>query len=367
MKHLYKVCLASAVVFVGLLFINASTGPGQNFGNGYTNAPFDGGYCNGCHGGGTFTPSVSIQLMNGTTPVSNYIPGSGYTLHISVSSSTGVTPNTAYGFQVVGVRSSNNLNAGSWGSLALTDYHSVAINGRTYVEHNMPLSSGSIDIPWTAPGGGNGPVTFYAAGNVVNQDGSSAGDNPTATSYTVPVNPLAATWVSFEGKYEPGKVMLQWMTTSETNAGTFILDKSSDGRSYSEIYRVNAQKSDATQVSYHYTDLKPSPSNYYRIRYVDLKGVEDVFKTIQVRSSPENKATLRMKDDCIIVNIYSEVMQTAEAVVFSINGKMEDAEVFNLQSGNNSLKLNRPSPAGLYLIHIRSGNTLLYSGKIMVE
>ena len=115
MKQLYKVLTGavSAFLFI-ILFTNASTGPGANFATGYTGAPFDAGYCNNCHGGGNFTPQVSLQLLDqASQPVTTYVAGVSYTLNINVSTSTGLTPNTRYGFQVVAVRGAGNVNAGA--------------------------------------------------------------------------------------------------------------------------------------------------------------------------------------------------------------------------------------------------------------
>ena len=51
-----------------------------------------------------------------------------------------------------------------------------------------------MSIPWTAPVAGTGSIIFYTAGNLVNFDGGTTGDQPVNTSLTITqgVAPVAA-------------------------------------------------------------------------------------------------------------------------------------------------------------------------------
>jgi len=368
MKHLYKLCFSLSAVFIVLFFSNASTGPGLNFNTGYTGASFDNNsYCSNCHSGGSFTPAVSIQLRNGLTPVTNYAPNTSYTVHIDVTSSTGVTPATAYGFQVVAVRSSNNNNAGTWGSLTATDYHSVSISGRNYVEHNNPLVTGSIDIPWTSPGPGNGSVVFYAAGNVVDGMGGTSDDNATTNTLTIPVDPLPATWISFDGRVENSEVRLEWATTREMNKGVFILEKSADGSSFAEFAKVNAKDIDASRIDYQYADAAPGEASFYKIKFRDYSGKESTFKTIQLKSISKPTGIVYVSNGKVIVKMSSLEAQQAETIIRTLDGRVVSKTTTSLQSGINTIQIDRPAISGIYLITVHTGSKMVFSDKFLAE
>lgn len=193
MTKLYKLFSSKKFILLALtgvmagVSLNYSTGPGLNGAGSLVNASFSAGYCNNCHSGGSFTPSVSVQLLSGSTPVTQYTSSTAYTLRVTVSSSSGVTSNTRYGFQAVSVVSSNNNAINAWGTIP-AGVQKVTINTRDHVEHSTKSTTGVFNIPWTSPATTTGNITFYAAGNVVNNDGTTSGDNPTTGSLTVTPN-----------------------------------------------------------------------------------------------------------------------------------------------------------------------------------
>ena len=193
MKYFNKtsLCLLLVVVF-GWLSLRSASGPGT-YGYACTGAPFNSyNTCKqpGCHISlGVYSPVVSVQVLNGTTPITAYTPGASYTVKISLSSTVG-TPG-GYGFQITCVKSSNSTDINTWGTPP-SNTHVVGIPAsaptRHYFEHDAMLSSGTISIPWTAPAAGTGGVKFYLVGNIVNGNNSNTGDNVDTTSLLIPEN-----------------------------------------------------------------------------------------------------------------------------------------------------------------------------------
>ena len=177
MKPMYikkKLITLLACSFAAVFCMNYHTGPAASS-QFKTGAPFDAGDCSTCHGGGVFTPTTTIQLMNGATAVTTYTPGASYTVKITI------TGGTNFGFQIVCVNGSN-IDYNGWGTLP-PNTHNIFGNSRHYIEHTAILTSGVINIPWTAPT--SGQVKFYACGNVVNADNTSNNDNPAAATLFV--------------------------------------------------------------------------------------------------------------------------------------------------------------------------------------
>ncbi len=139
--------------------------------------------CTYCHFGAA-NPTVSIRVLDADgDSVSAYIPGQQYTARVTIT--TNVPSLTGFGFQMIALRDSGNVDLDGFsdpGNNTVNNYKIATIpNGRTYAEHdNVSVNNGVFNVVWTAPAAGTGPITFYAAGNAVNRNGSTSGDGAAA-------------------------------------------------------------------------------------------------------------------------------------------------------------------------------------------
>lgn len=186
MKYLNKTTLSLALVtLMGYLCMNNTSGS-HTWNGGRTNASFDNGNCGtgtGCHTGGSYNPTVTLQLLDGTTPVTTYTSNKNYTFRITITG-TGTSSSTEYGMQGVCVQSSSNNNINNWGSMP-TGSKTYTISGRTYISHSSPRPSNVFNIPWTSPATTTGNITFYSAGIVANGNNQYTGDNEAHSSLTI--------------------------------------------------------------------------------------------------------------------------------------------------------------------------------------
>lgn len=66
---------------------------------------------------------------------------------------------------------------------------------------------------------------------------------------------------------------LSWLTASEENSSHFIIEHSTDGRTFSEIGEVNAAENSITKTTYEFMHEHPQQKlNYYRLKAIDLDG-----------------------------------------------------------------------------------------------
>lgn len=142
--------------------------------------------CTYCHFGAA-NPTVSIRVLDADgDSVSTYIPGQQYTARVTIN--TNVPSLTGFGFQMIALRDSGNVDLDGFsdpGNNTVNNYKIATIpsNQRTYAEHdNVSVNNGVFNVVWTAPAAGTGPVTFYAAGNAVNRNGSTSGDGAAAAT-----------------------------------------------------------------------------------------------------------------------------------------------------------------------------------------
>jgi len=152
--------------------------------------------CSSCHGGGSGSGQFTIIAPQ------NYAPGQTY--QIQVRHVTADQTRRRWGFELTAL--ANNTAAGSFANLADTT-QIISGNGRFYVEHttvgtfaNQP-NGAQWTFNWTAPAANAGPVTFYAAGNQADNDGSVEGDQTYIANAVSQASPSVPTHVfaDFDG------------------------------------------------------------------------------------------------------------------------------------------------------------------------
>jgi len=136
--------------------------------------------CVACH------ESTSSQLSNfKISAPQTYTPGQTY--QVIVQHTSADQTRLRWGFQLTAL--AGNDPAGTFTLLTPNTTQIVeGFGGRKYVEHTLEgTSPGQVGgrvwtFNWTAPPTNVGPVTFYAAGNQANNDGTSGGDRILVTS-----------------------------------------------------------------------------------------------------------------------------------------------------------------------------------------
>ncbi|MEL6863589.1 MAG: choice-of-anchor Q domain-containing protein [Bacteroidota bacterium] len=106
----------------------------------------------------------------------------------------------------------------------------------------------------------------YAEFKVSSFSGGSAG--------ALSALPLPVELLAFEGKRNGQSIDLQWITTNEQNHDYFLLEKSSDARSFLPVAMLPAQAA-SVEVESLYKHSDPAPyrgNNYYRLKQVDTDG-----------------------------------------------------------------------------------------------
>ena len=190
-KNVYKL-FAIMVLFVTLQ--SRSTGPGGTANLQVTGAPGSVGSAGtcanaGCHFQGAFSPTASLELLDGTDPVTAYQPGKTYTLSVSIAEGDG-SP-SGYGFQAAALNGSDS-QAGSWGTLG-SGQQTITLSGRDYLEHSAMNNSSTFESEWVAPEIGTGEVVFYTAGIAANGNGTAMGDGTASGSLSIGEDPSNST------------------------------------------------------------------------------------------------------------------------------------------------------------------------------
>lgn len=169
------------LIFAVAISLSNRTGRANMTGRGSTTAPGESGqYCGsfGCHFSNVFNAQLKLEILDDTNePISTYIPENEYTARLSYSHNGFAA---GYGFQMVALSAINDQPINNWSDLS-EQMREVQIEDRIYIEQRTILTNDTLTLQWTAPEQGTGIIGFYAAGNVVNGNGSSSGDSGDTT------------------------------------------------------------------------------------------------------------------------------------------------------------------------------------------
>ncbi|MBN8855030.1 MAG: hypothetical protein BGO55_25525 [Sphingobacteriales bacterium 50-39] len=196
----------------------------------------------------------------------------------------------------------------------------------------------------------NSPLTNNATLSSFSLSGS------TASNFTAHVMvPLPLTLLQFTAVKQSNTAALQWQTGQEQNTRNFIIERSSDGKTYTDIGTVEAAGTSYTKRYYYFTDNTPNEgNNYYRLRQSDLDG--------KFTYSPIRMLNFTMSGNLIW---YSTGVNAAEVRLH--NGSNEQYTIINM--AGSTLRTGRLSsgvapisqlPSGIYFVKVvtNAGNEL---------
>jgi hypothetical protein len=111
---------------------------------------------------------------------------------------------------------------------------------------------------------------------------SAGATSPLAWSNLSPAGaPLPVQLTSFNAAEEGLSTKLIWNTAEESGVASYIIEKSTDGRTFTAIGTVKA----ANQKTYSFTDAQAvSENSYYRLKMVDIDGSYKLSYIISVKS-----------------------------------------------------------------------------------
>lgn len=163
----------------------------------------------------------------------------------------------------------NQTNAG--GTSNVSGLRWFGMNSGSFDPGSADLQStgvqGSSELIPTLTSTENG--VNYVQFSTSNLTGGGLGYTVGANSVVLPVE-----WLEFEALKESYKVQLHWVTASEKNSDSFIVERSLDnGNSWTEIGSQPGAGQSQRELHYGHFDFEPHTGmNYYRIRQVDFDG-----------------------------------------------------------------------------------------------
>jgi hypothetical protein len=171
--------------------------------------------------------------------------------------------------------------------------------------------------------------------------------------------PLPIELLSFFGKCEKEKIILQWETAAEINNSFFTIEQSTDGENYIQIGIVQGAGNSSSALNYQFTDSHlTSHILYYRLKQTDFDGAYSYSPIIAVQNCKEYKQTTieniyNINNHQIAVVISAEYDNKFNIAFYDAIGKKIIDEKISVQKGKNIYPLNSSSfAAGIYFARI---------------
>lgn len=205
---------------------------------------------------------------------------------------------------------------------------------------------------------------MFTTGSSTDANGNPGYSTIAATSFfTYPLSVLPVKLLSFTGSVIDSKGKLNWQVANDDEVSKYEIEKSTNGKEFTAIQTVAARRTSALQ-NYATEDTKLSGTNYYRLKTIDLQGLVNYSKIVQLSLGVKGQGftifpnpvmqTLNIKMAKLEkgqydVNVYSAAGQLvfAKAIQYDGSGNTIQVELpGNMQRGNYNCILN--SAAGKF-------------------
>jgi carboxypeptidase T len=179
---------------------------------------------------------------------------------------------------------------------------------------------------------------------------------------------LGVNFLSFTGTLLPSKeVELKWDAVTDHEHSYFVVERSTDQRNWSPIGRVEANQ------PYKLNDRNPAKgSNYYRLKAVDINGVVQYSKVINIMYKT-NMFTMSFYPNPVETQLFLNVKtETPEKLYIEINDlsgkKVYAQDVLSVSTGRTIQIDTRTLAAQMYIIKVvNSKNELLATEKFIKQ
>ncbi|HXB42849.1 MAG TPA: T9SS type A sorting domain-containing protein, partial [Puia sp.] len=210
-------------------------------------------------------------------------------------------------------------------------------------------------VSWDSFGGTG--VGTNATGSVTSPGVSTFGPFSLGTDLSG-VNPLPIKLDYFTAVKENDYNTLTWKAECSSTSDSFVVERSSDGSSFTGIYGVKVYNPSDCSVPFTYNDHTSSGTKvYYRLRMTDVDGSISYSQIILILNNANDLQIFKMQpnpvqgSEAAWLSISSPYATTAEIVILSIEGREMQRQTVRVQAGATSINLQTDGLArGMYIL-----------------
>ncbi|WP_221391053.1 T9SS type A sorting domain-containing protein [Dyadobacter sp. NIV53] len=193
-----------------------------------------------------------------------------------------------------------------------------------------------------------------------------------------PGDPFPVKWIYFKGRQVAEGVLLNWATAMEESAENYFIQRSLNGKVFTDIGSVPASGNSSETNNYHFTDSDAlslhAKTVYYRLRQVDIDGKQMYSVIIVIHMKlKETDPVVSAYPNPFVQNITLEILNVTDTkesdnvTLYAKDGKKMYTK--KLRNINKSTVLLNDLPqlgSGVYLLKT-SINEKLYTIKMIKE
>lgn len=168
-------------------------------------------------------------------------------------------------------------------------------------------------------------------------------------------SPLPVEWVTIQAKALGSDVEIQWTVASEFENERFEVLRSTSGRNWSVVHRIDGRGTEPTAKAYSFvdTDVSTSGITYYRVKQVDFDGAYELSDIVSHVSSSDDElggATISLLENPIrnTINLNSNSLGDVEVGLYDLAGR--EVTRFHVRAGLNSISVPAGLNAGMYVL-----------------
>lgn len=166
--------------------------------------------------------------------------------------------------------------------------------------------------------------------------------------------PLPVNFLYFKGEATPLGNNLEWKTSSEYNNDYFIVEKSFNGHSFTEIATIQSKGSGSIENTYSYTDADQIHTKvFYRLKQVDIDHRFDYSSIVILEHKNEGQPFITCIDGFLRVHQLNQIKKV-KITILDLNGRA----VYR-QENNDPISISG-LPHSMYIIKIEQGSQLSY-------
>ncbi|MEO5682719.1 MAG: T9SS type A sorting domain-containing protein [Chitinophagaceae bacterium] len=224
-------------------------------------------------------------------------------------------------------------------------------------------------LVYTYQGTAGAPLYWTGAGNVtVGKDMDATGrniailDNLVIQKYANALLPLKL--LSFTANAQNKYAVINWNTTQEINIHSFLLERSSNGISFSSLKSIAASSAYTATNHYKFTDsLLVSPVAYYRLKMINSDGsfTYSNTKSVNVASTNASSVTVFPNPTADYVNIKMNNTVAGKYIytISSVTGQVITSAAVQVSAGAQQIQadLTRMALKGVVLIKLSNVQT----------
>ena len=150
-------------------------------------------------------------------------------------------------------------------------------------------------------------------------------------------------------------ILLRWTSVFEANSSKYVVQRSADGRTFTDISEVKAAGNSVSTINYSYADRQmANGAAYYRLKLIDIDGSIDYTKIIYINNGQAGLLPLS-----VFPNPFRSEVQLKGVTASDVNRK--NVKIYNAMGsevnyrivGGNSIVIDPSLPKGVYILRLR--------------